>query len=109
MAAQALVGATLTHLVNAVFGFPRFDTARNRLQRDDPENVGLAALRLTALLHCLAAAIEHTKYAQPGFNRHSTAGHDAMFAQYSATNCLRGLLLLVGLLRELSLDPPMAV
>jgi hypothetical protein len=65
-------------------------------------------LRETALLHCLANVIEHTDYAKYGFNRHATAGHDAMFEQYDEANCLRGLLLLVELLREFSTRPTLA-
>jgi hypothetical protein len=63
----------------------------------------LDLLRQTALLHCLANVIEHTRYAKHGFNRHATAGHHDMFEQYDEANCLRGLLLLIGLLREFSL------
>lgn len=108
MEAQSLVGSTLTHFVNCELGHERFDQARTELRRQSPTEVALDLLRETALLHCLANAIEHTKHAKYGFNRHATAGHDQMFAQYDATNCLRGLLLLVGLLREFSLRPTLA-
>ena len=108
MAAQSLVGSTLTHFVNDELGHERFDEARTRLRRHDPNEVALDLLRETALLRCLANAIEHTKHSKYGFNRHATAGHDDMFEQYDEANCLRGLLLLIGLLREFSMRPTLA-
>jgi hypothetical protein len=108
MAERSLVGSTLTHFVNDELGHERFDKARTDLRRHDSDEVALDLLRETALLHCLANAIEHTKHARYGFNRHATAGHDNMFEQYDEANCLRGLLLLVGLLREFSMRPTLA-
>ena len=108
MAAQSLVGSTLTHFVNDKLGHERFDQARTQLRRHDPNEVALDLLRETALLHCLANAIEHTKHAKYGFNRHATAGHHDMFEHYDEANCLRGLLLLVGLVREFSMRPTLA-
>ncbi len=103
MPAQSLVGSTLTHFINIELGHARFDVARTEIRRSDPGKFAVHLLRQTALLHCLANAIEHTNHAKYGFNRHATAGHDQMFDQYGEANCLRGLLLLVGLLREFSL------
>ena len=108
MAAQSLVGSTLTHFVNDELGHQRFDKARTHLRRRDPNEVALDLLRETALLHCLANVIEHTTHARYGFNRHATAGHDDMFEQYDEANCLRGLLLLVALLREFSIRATLA-
>ncbi|MGO9974509.1 MAG: hypothetical protein ACLP01_17245 [Solirubrobacteraceae bacterium] len=108
MAAQSLVGSTLTNFVNDQLGHERFDKARTQFRRHDPTEVALDLLRETALLHCLANAIEHTEHAKYGFNRHATARHDDMFEQYDEANCLRGLLLLVGLLREFSRRPTLA-
>jgi hypothetical protein len=108
MAAQSLVGSTLTNFVNHELGHERFDMARTQLRRQDPDEVALDLLRETALLHCLANAIEHTSHAKYGFNRHATAGHGDMFEQYDEATCLRGLLLLVGLLREFSTRPTLA-
>jgi hypothetical protein len=45
MAAQSLVGSTLTHFVNAELGHQRFNDARSELRRHDPEEVALAAAR----------------------------------------------------------------
>jgi hypothetical protein len=104
-AAQALTGAILTNLINVALDFARFNVARERFRQEHWTDVGLIAVRHTALLHCLASSLEHTDYAAPGFNRHSTAGHAAMVDQYTDANCLRGLLLLVGLLREFSIEP----
>jgi hypothetical protein len=105
MAAQTLVASTVTHIVQRDLGHPRFDIARTKLREDDPEEIALTLLRRTLVYHCLANAIEHTKHARVGFNRNATAGHEGMFEQCTPANCLRSLLLLVGLLRESCTGP----
>jgi hypothetical protein len=76
------------------------------MRTHEPEAVGLALLRRNVLFHCFACTIEHTDYARYWFNRHATA-HPVTNEHYNEANCLRGLLLLVSLLREFSLQSSM--
>jgi hypothetical protein len=106
MAAQTLVGSTVTHLVNVRLGHKRFSVARDVIRKDEPDAVALRLLRRTTLLHGLANAIEHTDHACVGFNRNSTAGHEGLFEQCTQANCVRGLLLLAGLIKDFDVRPP---
>jgi hypothetical protein len=98
-AAQSHAAAALSGVVHRQFGETKFSKARERFERDHPDNVELRLLRMTTLLHVFARALTHTDYAQPGFNRHATL-HGWAY-QHTHANAVAALLLLVGLLREL--------
>jgi len=99
-AAHALTASVLSGLVHEKFGYKHFSDARARFTEDDPNDVALSVVRLTALLQVFGRALHHTDYAPgPGFNRHATAhGHAG---QYTQVNAIAAHMLLVGLLREL--------
>ncbi len=98
--AQSHAAATLSGIVHRHFAYRKFADARVRFERDHPDDVGLAQLRMTTLLRVFGRTITHTKYAQPGFNRHATL-HEIPGDQHTPAHALTALLLLVGLLREL--------
>jgi hypothetical protein len=97
---QSHAAAALSGAVHDYFGEERFNRARERFEKDHPDDVELALLRMTTLLRVLARALQHTDYAAPGFNRHASL-HGRSPEQHNQANALAALLLLVGLLREL--------
>jgi hypothetical protein len=99
--AQALAGAAITTVLTDHFGEGNFAEARRRLTPRPPAATDLRVARRAMLEWCLLAAIglSYTE-PSPGFNRHLTA-HRVGPEQYSDPNALAGLMLLVGLLREL--------
>lgn len=99
--AQALAGAAITTVLADHFGEKNFAEARRRLTPRAPAAVDLRVARRAMLEWCLLAAIA-LSYSEPppGFNRHLTV-HRVGTKQYTDANALAGLMLLVGLLREL--------
>lgn len=99
--AQALAGAAITTVLADHFGEDNFAEARKRLAPRAPSAVDLRVARRAMLEWCLLAAIA-LSYTDPplGFNRHLTA-HQVGPDHYTDENALAGLMLLVGLLREL--------
>jgi hypothetical protein len=98
-AAQSHAAAALSGVVHDVFGHKRFSDARAAFSKDDPDDVALSTLRLCVLRQVFARALEHTNYAEPGFNRNASL-HGAFPDQHTDANALAALLLLVGVLRE---------
>jgi hypothetical protein len=98
--AQALATVTLGTLIHDAFGDSKFADARRKFEAFDPEEAPLQEFRLSAVLRCVARALEPTTVAGPGFNRHASA-HRVSTDQYTRTNALASLMLVAGVLREL--------
>jgi hypothetical protein len=98
-AAQALTAVALGSAIHDVLGHSKFADARKSFEELDPEPP-IQEFRLTAVLRCIARALQKTDIAGPGFNRHASA-HRISAEQYTRANAIAGLLLVAGLLQEL--------
>jgi hypothetical protein len=98
--AQAVAGTVITNLVTVTLGM-RFDQARELWQDQVPEHAALSEFRMRTILWSLGRSIHHTKYAPPGFNRHSAIGHAGLGDHSNRTHALQAVLLLGAVLREL--------
>jgi hypothetical protein len=100
--AQALATSLLTNIMHHRFGFDRFNLAREDWQKENPRETVLRLYRFKLILWAFARSLHHTDHAEPGFNRHATAGHyPDLFEQFTRANSLQALMLLTAVVREL--------
>jgi hypothetical protein len=99
--AQSHVASALGHVAHGYFGYEGFGPVRERFADIDPINdVGFAEFSFYAIGRAWVISIASFKQAGDGFNRNLTA-HYVGAPHYSDANLLAGLMLLVGLTREL--------
>ncbi len=97
--AQAAAAVLVNVIVEDLHGLRGIRRAHSRYRKLDPENAAFVEFRRTAILRCLSFACAGEDVPGTSFRRNRSA-HHINTTEYKASNVVRALLLVVGLLRE---------